>query len=730
MNSNKMWTVPAAILLAAASAPAWAADMAVGSPAQQAITVDSVSGKITGWTVNGRQMLAAPAEFTVVDEATGEKGSFEAVSVTRRVNSVVFKGSCADLGLELEAVFAPGKDDSVIVDCTLTDLTGTDRAVTVALHPQFLSGSWNYGHLWTDSGYEHVAPGRGSNQADSFSGHNESQIPLGSFDNGEVNLTLAHSMRKPRFVAYAGHVSAEGNASIGMRVALGMSQDTLNFPGKADFQFAFLGTEGGTNIRGAFDEYYKAFPECFETTAPQGGWALWLGEDIIDEAAACGMVTNQQEYEYSVPLSSVPLSQQNGIASLQYSEPWGMWMPIDREWLAGNIRKDAVRLPYAHEYNSYVDTAAYREYLAADLGSEVASDRYPGLTRDFTARVLENVAIEDHTGEWVFHCFGGGNFPWTPNEERKDFAGGFLLTNCSPWLPAPNRYDIQLNQVEYTAGRLEAAGLKLDMVYLDSLVFGVGWGYYNFRRDHWQYTTVPLTWAMVDGKAVPAMHNALQNAEFLKEFRKYCDEHGYSILVNSWNPVVAYHIGYIDALGCGEHVAVEPVNPTEFRIFRFLGKNKTLSTQDYRLSDCDVAGMDVRLNRGLMYGVWSGTSNKWTHPDVVAKLMQICPHYKELLSAVNSAGWEVLTNASVAPVNPIERWGEAPASGLYYTVMNRAGDTQELTVTVDKKKLPQVAGCSAVELVDGTAVSVSETTDALIIKLQVEGGRTKLLQIK
>jgi hypothetical protein len=49
---------------------------------------------------------------------------------------------------------------------------------------------------------------------------------------------------------------------------------------------------------------------------------------------------------------------------------------------------------------------------------------------------------------------------------------------------------------------------------------------------------------------------------------------------------------------------------------------------------------------------------------------------------------------------------------------------------VDKKKLPQVAGCSAVELVDGTAVSVSETTDALIIKLQVEGGRTKLLQIK
>lgn len=713
-----------------------AAELRLGDPAVQAIGFDTEKGTLSSWTVSGTDlaMKTALSGFSATDEMTGQRGNFLPIRIYKKDGRIFYKGICKDLGLELDAVFSSGTGNAVLADCTVTDLKRKDRAVTIVFTAALKPGDWGFGNSWSNSssGVEKIARGRGASQIDGFSGHKQSQIPLGSLDNEKQNASLAHSLRKTRFFSYAAYVADDGIAYLSVSVPLGLSGITENFPHRADFQFAFLGGKGGTGIRGAMQNYYNAFPECFKSRAPYGGWALWVSEQELQAALKCGMGYDQMEFEYSKPQEIIPAIQKTGLAAMQYSEPWTIWMPIPHEWVKAH-KKESSTLPTSVFKDFYVpiNTADYRKFLAADLKSEVVSDRYPGLTRGFTAQALNNSAIETEDGEWVFHCYPMKDFPWTPNVERKNWSGGFLLANPSPKLPHPNRYDIQLNQVEHIAKQLETTNRKLDVVYLDSVVYGAGWANYNFRREHWKYTDTPLTFAKVNGKAVPALHNALSNADFLAEFRRYCDKHGYAIFDNSWHPVIATHIGYIDALGAGEHVASNLVNPADLRTFRFLAGRKPISTQDYRLSfvETTVEEMDARLNRALMYGIYSGTSNNWKKPEVTARLLKICPKYARLLNLINQAGWEVLSNATVDQGALVERWGNHPASGLYFTVLNPAADPRRVTLSLRAEDYAKTTFTGAKELVDHAPLEFKTDSAKTQITFSIPAGRTYLIQL-
>ena len=714
-----------------------AAELRLGNPDTQAIGFDTEKGTLSSWTVSGTDlaMKTAPSGFSATDEMTGQHENFLPTRIYKKDGRLFYKGICKELRLELDAVFSPGTGNALLADCTVVDLKRKDRAVTVAFTAALKPGDWGFGNSWSNNalGIEKVAPGRGANQVDGFSGHNQSQVPLGSLDNGKQNVSLAHSMRKTRFFSYGASVAGNGTAYLNVSVPLGLSGITENFPHKADFQFAFLGGKGETGIRGAMQNYYHAFPECFKSRAPYGGWALWVfSKPELQAARECGMGYDQMEFEYTNPLDIVPAIQKTGLAAMQYSEPWTIWMPIPHEWVKAHKKKIST-LPASVFKDFYVpiNTADYRKFLASDLKSEVVSDRYPGLTRSFTAQALTNSAIETENGEWVFHCYPMKDFPWTSNAERKNWSGGFLLANPNPKLPHPNRYDIQLNQVEYIAKQLKNINRKLDFIYLDSVVFGAGWANYNFRHEHWKYTDTPLTFARVNGKAVPALHNALSNADFLAEFRRYCDENGYAIFDNSWHPVIACHIGYIDALGAGEHVASNPLNPADLRTFRFLAGCKPISTQDYRLSfvETTVEEMDARLNRALMYGIYSGTSDRWKNQEVTARLLKICPKYARLLNLINQAGWEVLPKATVNQDALIERWGNHPASGLYFTVLNPAAESKRVTLSLRAEDYAKTAFTGAKELVDHAPLEFKTDSAKTQITFFIPAGRTYLIQL-
>ena len=713
-----------------------AAEVRLGDPAVQAIGFDTEKGTLSSWTVAGTElaMKTAPGGFSATDEMTGQKGNFLPVKVYKKDGRIFYKGVCRELGLELDAVFSSGTGNAMLADCTVIDLKRKDRAVTIAFSAALKPGNWGFGNSWSNDtlGVEKVTPGRGANQVDGFSGHNQSQIPLGSLDNEKQNVALAHSLRKTRFFSYGVYVADNGTANLSVSVPLGLSGITKNFPHRADFQFAFLGGKGGTGIRGAMQNYYRAFPECFESRAPYGGWALWVAESELQAALKCGMGYDQMEFEYSKPLEIIPAIQKTGLAAMQYSEPWTIWMPIPHEWVKANKRNIST-LPTSVFKDFYIpiNTAKYRKFLAKDLKSTTESDRYPGLTRDFTVKALNNSAIESEDGEWVFHCYPMKDFPWTPNVERKNWSGGFLLANPSPRLPHPNRYDIQLNQVEHIAKQLKSINRKLDVVYLDSVVYGAGWANYNFRREHWKYTETPLTFARVNGKAVPALHNALSNADFLAEFRRYCDQHGYAIFDNSWHPVIASHIGYLDALGAGEHVDSKPLNPADLRTFRFLAGRKPISTQDYRLSfvETTVEEMDARMNRALMYGIYSGTSNNWNKPEVTKRLLKICPKYARLLHRINRAGWEVLTNASVNQGALVERWGSQPSAGLYFTVLNPAAEARRVTLSLRAEDYAKAVFTGANELVDNAPLEFKTDSGKTQVTFTIPAGRTYLIQL-
>ncbi len=711
----------------------------LGKGTEQTIAVDSASGRLAHWVVRGEDILSAACGFSLMDATNGETDIPSLIRITRKPDqSIEVESWSRRLELNVMAIYSLQESGAILIDCNVTDLAKRDRAITVSFMADLRPSSWGYGNTWMGDRLqvERLGPGRGPNQIDPFSGHKQSQIPLGSLDDGRVNIAFANSMRKTRFFSYFAEGLDDGAARLVMKVDLGLVGETANFPHQADFQFALLCNDGDTGVRGAFQSYYRTFPDCFAYRSPQGGWALWVGGDeALTAALECGMAYDQWEFDLGKSMESVTKIQKAGLKAMAYSEPWGVWHPIRPEWLKENWKTAAPKPVCANSFYCPIDTEAFKRELANDLEDGTPSDRFPCVTRDFVAKVLLNTAITGNHDEWIFHAYSrdGHSFPWTPNADRKAWASGIVMVNSSPYLPHPNRYDLQLAQLEYSANILMTNGMpKLDGVYLDSLVFYLAWDYYNFNREHWKNATVPLTFAVVDGKAVPAMHNALANAEFLAEFRRYCDRHGYFNVVNTWFPVTQYNIGFIDTLGAGEHSGSGLQKAADFRTFRFLAKDKPISTCDYRLLEPNVTveEIDARCNLALMYAIMPGTSNGWDRKTSVDKIRQVMPKYATLQRTLMAAGWEVLTHATVDNGGLIERWGHSAQDGLYFTVRNEGDKEARLTVILPADKYPNAVFSGAEELLDGTPVAFEAQKDGWLLSLDIPAKRTQVLRLQ
>ena len=713
------------------------------------------SGKLTGFQVNRQEYLnGAQQPFSAFDAATGEQESFSGTFSSNERGELLFRGEAPELKLALEAVYAPlpGRN-AFLVQVELQDLTSSDRAIRLQYDLNLKAAQWRFGSNWDRSpnGAISCHPGNSYSQIETINGVPVSQPPWLLADDGSNGIMFAHSMMKPRFFSYIMRYSETQEATLSWQVPLGLTPETAKFPSRAGLEFLLGSFDGRYSARGGMQAYYDAFPEIYRSRLQdRGAWALWIPTETIDTARKCGMLLNQREWDLdfrSNPELAVKLwkeTQAAGLKVLLYSEPWGIYMPFPKDWIDQNSTG-----PAPSSYQTAADTGKMKALFEPDADDNAPSDRFPGtLTRSDIVKIVENCAIEyTPQGDWRLNAYGRGGFIW--EGPRKNQDTGMLILNSDPDLPRPNRNNITWEQARYgyifeQAGKY---GLKVDGLYLDSELFYAGWNEFNFRRDHWKYADVPLTYTVRDGKPYIAQHMSLANNDFLVWNRQEADKRGLFVAGNVWNPLVQFVVPYVDMVGVGEHWDPKPENfagmINEFKVFRNYSGNKLLSTMDYVLNfgggvpetpEAVESVMEPRLNACLMYGIWPGTANAWAFPEKVAMLVPLFERYVPIFDAITAAQWQVIPHLEVkgdgADVIFRERWGKSPAEGLFFTLHNPDAESKTVTLEWNLADFGGKEFASITEMVGKKNIEFQLRDGKATAELEIPARRTVALEVK
>lgn len=731
-----------------------AADLELRTDNLKLLSTDS-TGQLTSFAVAGEEYLKTFQQpFSAFDAATEREERFVGDFRKNGDGELVFRGEAPELKLSLEAVYVPvpGKD-AFLVRATLADQTGNDRTIRLQFDLSLKQANWRYGSTWDNSpdGAIQCVPGLSYEQTEAIGNVRASQPPWLMVDDGNVGVMLAHSMMNPRFFSYRMNYSQDREANLTWEVPLGLTSETRKFPGQASVEFVIASFDGRHSLRGGMQTYYDLFPEIFESRLKEKrAWALWIPSDTMAEAQKCGMLLNQREWDLDFVRNSETAiklwreTQEAGLKVLLYSEPWGVYMPFPNGWVDENSTG-----PAPSSYQTAADTEKMKDLFAQDLGDNSPSDRFPGtLSRDDVARIAAACAIEyTPEGDWRLNAYGKNGFVW--EGERQNFDTGMLIVNSDPELPRPNRLDINWERARY--GYLfdlaEQHGLRVDGLYLDSELFYAGWNDLNFRREHWQYADLPLTYVMWDGKPLVAQHMALANQDFMIYNRQLADKHGVFVAGNTWNPLIQFVVPHVDMVGVGEHWDPVPEHFTammnDFRVFRYYSRNKLLSTMDYVLNfgggvpetpEAVESVMEPRLNACLMYGIYPGTANAWAFPEKIALIVPLFERYVPLFDAMNKAGWQVFPQVEIsgdgADAILRERWGERAADGLFFTLHNSSKEDRTVTLEWNPADFGVETFAAITELLAQQEIHWEQQEGKVAAHVSIPAGRTILLQVQ
>jgi hypothetical protein len=279
----------------------------------------------------------------------------------------------------------------------------------------------------------------------------------------------------------------------------------------------------------------------------------------------------------------------------------------------------------------------------------------------YDAQGKSAVLIRDYLGNTV-------TFPLNPNprlfaNEDKLTIGKYTLDDYLPMLFKGSKF--------------------VDGCYVDSL--GRWPGYYNFRREHFKYSTVPLTYA--GNPPQPCLWNLQSHAEYLWELSSRLHAQNKIVFANGVhaNRVM---LGFaVDAMG------MEGI-PSYDKPDGFYATRVAAGSKPY----CALNGHEGNSPRmwnsclymGILVGARSnaGQENERKYLPTIIKL--------------NEAGWQPLTYARAeSPTVGLERWGGSRDKPVYFSLMNRSKGDVETAVTVDLDGLKRRQAKQITDLLSG-----------------------------
>lgn len=621
------------------------------------------AGGVTGVRVDGGTVGGADGRMSgllVRDAYQGGPPVQVGGALTTVEGTIRQQATLSDLGLRVDATWR-SLGDRIEVTGTVADTRGEDRAVTVYLALPLGEGPWRW---WDDAA-------RARTEADEFAelanleegvqfGLNgrHSRYPLGCADGPDGGLALAIRMDEPVVHRIALNPDAR---TLYLAFDFGLAPVT-NVHGRslaeASFRAIIYRYDAERGMRSAMARYREMFPEFFARRfAAAGAWYVWGDMREMPEALEAGFRFHWGPRD----LEAVKWDDAHDVTSLLYIEP-EMYQQSHGDLDHAPTHREALERLALLAAGDAEEMAAYLKlgYSGSYLPASWIAEHSRAAAVQTVARAAQVSLQEDGAGApWL----GIGQYSWIGDSRW----GVIFPCNLDPDIPEGKGWFCRELFVESGLQMAEAAGAHYDGIGLDS--FG-GYGQtsrVNYRREHFAYADIPLSFGANDHR--PVIVSSFATIEWLRALAEDMHERGLALMANcSWGRTPAWLTfagPYLDVFGAEAATFADP------DFIRFVAGDRPCSSLPYNPRP------EWEAERHLLHGIWPGHGSDTT----------VMTRMDPLLRRLDAAGWEPLTGvrAELASVR-VERFGNGDS--FYVVVHNPAPEAVEARFTTD----PDVLG--------------------------------------
>ena len=603
------------------------------------------------------------------------------------------EGRCETLELTLDAEF-DASDDAIRVSGQIADTTGRDRAITLTFALPVDGVGWT----WHDDARRSHSIHHGEmavNETPVGAGvtGGMSYYPFGCITNGSDGLAFGMDMDCPA-ICRISYDAPAGRFMISFDV--GLAPETKAFPSAAPFRFVIYRTDGRWGFRAAAKQFFELFPQHFTCrSTEQGIWMPFSNVSEVDGFEDFG-------FRYHEGIGDETFDNANGVLPFRYTEPCTFWMPMDPA---------IQRTP---------------ENVAAELKEWVESDD-PGKRRQ--AAAAETSGSHDQQGQLQYRAWSK---PWCD--------GAVFSLNPNPKIPGESECDLYWN--EQTKRELyddNPRGMP-GGEYLDSLE-AYATEEENFRRDHFEYVTVPLTFSTVQRR--PMIHKS----QSIYEYTRYLsgEMHAMDKLLfandspNRYAYVAAHldvcgmEVGWIDADGLWR-----PPEDAWMLFKRTICYHKPfLFLLNTRHERCGPVEMETFFQRCLFYGMFPSmfsfnahSEPYWGRPEMYNRDRPLFKKYVPAVKRIAEAGWEPITGARSDDDDLlIERFGRSEDGGVFLTLLNDTKLDRRVTVRIESSELGLVDGLSVKDMISDETLATRCEDGMIVIDADMAAEEVRVLSL-
>ncbi|MBI2298866.1 MAG: hypothetical protein HYU66_07950 [Armatimonadetes bacterium] len=582
------------------------------------------NGAVRSVSLDGKAVGAAaghPTGLLVRNAAAGGPPVRVGGTLTKRGTTLVQTATVKPLALRVEATYRSAGDYLEIAGKVI-DQQGADRAVTVYFALPLSTAEWQW---WDSVSVSHTQPAeRGEcSYVETGVGYGQNGLhsvyPLGAVTlPGWAGLSLAVRMDEP-VVHRLAYNPALHLFYVALDFGLVPEQNVHGRPlSEAPFRILLYRHDPVWGFRSALQRYYGFFPDWFTVRTPrQGGWFVWGDMSKMEGALEAGFGFHWGPSG----ADAVKWDNEHGITALQY---------ILKGVAAGSEEELAKyeKLGYA----SYTPGRWLKDHSRREMLQTVS--------RACEASVQYDVAQQPYGMV--------GQYSWMSESKW----GVILPCDLDPDIPQGKGWFCREPYLESGLLEMQEAGAHFDGIGLDSLG---GYGQYarvDYRREHFRYADVPLSFSSREHE--PVLVSAFATVEWVRKLA--ADMHGRKLVLMancSWGNTPAwltFAAPYLDVFGAEAPRFADP----DFA--RAIAYRKVCTDLPYEpRPDWEVA-------RNQLWGIYPGHGNK---PEVMARFAQT---FRDLAAA----GWEPVTQARLTPGSVrLERYGNAKP---YFLVLHNPSD--------------------------------------------------------
>lgn len=712
------------------------------------------SGIVSGIEISGNVLPSAArgravSGWHVMDVQTGEEALFRNTALVRVGGGMRQTGKLTPLSVKMQIDYL-SQGNYILIIGTVTDESGNERALDVTFRLPVQADGW----LW-ESGLDDRQIVQGGNNTYSIyrfqqgsgtvtkPGASQFEGPLPAYPFTSISdpvaksgITLAIPAEAP--VVYDGGLH-DGN--IYMTVKIGTSP-MYRTPDKTQFRMMLYSHDGTWGLRSALERYYGFFPRYYTDKVQHHGLGteFWnpYDPDYSDHAfhliaEPAGQARNVDEY---IQLGDVEFARDHGMLSFPYTI-WGQrQIFLKNRGILTNEGDDTsvgdVWTPDVPK-NQALDSNMDEVWRTLDAWEPDAPLYYAT-----TLPALNFKSPEEHRElirSSVLHSPSGN--PVVVSRTYWHKPALTFVTNPDPDLYSDRdvmtvgKFHLQyyrdhlLKEIPYMAG-----------IFSDSMF---GWGrYYNFRREHFRYADVPLTYH--PGSKKVCLWNRMSLTEHLELLHDILPEK--LVFTNGLRPNWFFHTAMSDIGAVETHGPERLAHPYDHSWYRIAMGPKPFAIWSYRGWDDEEERTDF-WEQCLLYGYALSSRGVLAEPidfnlgqgrhgtEIEDRLRNTYVHIQQ---AISEAGWQPVTLARTdTPADMrIERFGPDKNGTVYFSVFNTASFTRNTTLRINAK-LPGINQITRIRTIHPRkqGISISTLADGTVtVPLNIKAKRTIVLAVE